>query len=80
MYAALNYVLMNVAHTEARKGNSFYGIAVGLVVMAGAVAGGPISGGAVCALQLCPALTEWPQVVTGCDASLLNVPCSLIRQ
>jgi hypothetical protein len=48
-YAALNYVLMNVAHTEARKGNSFYGMAVAFIVLAGAVAGGPISGGAVCA-------------------------------
>jgi aquaporin Z len=44
--AALALVFMNVATAQATKGNSFYGLAIGFTVAAGAFAGGPISGGA----------------------------------
>ena len=43
---ALVLVVMNVATTPATAGNSFYGLAIGFTVAAGAFAGGPISGGA----------------------------------
>ena len=43
---ALALVVMNVATTPATAGNSFYGLAIGFTVAAGAFAGGPISGGA----------------------------------
>jgi aquaporin Z len=43
---ALALVVLNVATTRATQGNSFYGLAIGFTVTAGAVAGGPISGGA----------------------------------
>jgi aquaporin Z len=43
---ALALVVMNVATAPATKGNSFYGLAIGFTVAAGAFAGGPISGGA----------------------------------
>jgi aquaporin Z len=43
---ALALVVMNVATDPATKGNSFYGLAIGFTVCAGAFAGGPISGGA----------------------------------
>ena len=43
---ALCMVIFNSADTEATKGNSFYGLAIGFTVMAGAFAGGRISGGA----------------------------------
>lgn len=43
---ALVLVVLNVACTSATKGNSYYGVAIGLTVMAGAFVGGPISGGA----------------------------------
>ncbi len=39
-------VVLNTAATDKTKGNDYYGLAIGLTVMAGAFAGGPISGGA----------------------------------
>lgn len=39
-------VIFNVALTKATEGNSFYGIAIGFTIVAGAFVGGPISGGA----------------------------------
>jgi aquaporin Z len=44
--AALVTVILNVAATRATAGNSFYGIAIGFMVAAGAFAVGPISGAA----------------------------------
>jgi aquaporin Z len=44
--AALVVVVLNVAATRATAGNSFYGIAIGSIVAAGAFAVGPISGAA----------------------------------
>ncbi len=43
---ALGYVVLNVATSKDTTGNSFYGLAIGLTVMAGAFAVGSISGGA----------------------------------
>jgi len=43
---ALVLVVLNVAVTPATQGNSFYGLAIGFTVAAGAFAVGPISGGA----------------------------------
>ncbi len=43
---ALVYVVLNVATSKATAGNSFYGLAIGFTVLAGAFAVGPISGGA----------------------------------
>ena len=43
---ALAYVVLNVATAKANSGNSFYGLAIGMTVMAGAFAVGRISGGA----------------------------------
>ena len=43
---ALAWVVLNVATTKATAGNSFYGLAIGMTVMTGAVAVGNISGGA----------------------------------
>lgn len=42
---ALAYVVLNVATAKGTSGNSFYGLAIGFTVMAGAFAVGPISGG-----------------------------------
>jgi aquaporin Z len=42
---ALAYVVLNVATAKGTAGNSFYGLAIGSTVMAGAFAVGPISGG-----------------------------------
>jgi aquaporin Z len=42
---ALVSVVLNVATSKKTLGNNFYGLAIGLTVMAGAFAGGPISGG-----------------------------------
>jgi len=43
---ALAYVVLNAATAKATAGNSFYGLAIGMTVMAGAFAVGAISGGA----------------------------------
>ena len=43
---ALAYVVLNVATAKANSGNSFYGLAIGFTVLAGAFAVGGISGGA----------------------------------
>jgi aquaporin Z len=42
---ALAYVVLNVATAKGTSGNSFYGLAIGFTVLAGAFAVGPISGG-----------------------------------
>jgi aquaporin Z len=42
---ALAYVVLNVATARSTTGNSFYGLAIGATVMAGAFAVGGISGG-----------------------------------
>ncbi len=42
----LVWVILNVAVAKGTAGNSFYGLAIGLVVMGGAATVGPISGGA----------------------------------
>jgi aquaporin Z len=43
---ALVYIVLNVATSRATAGNSFYGLAIGFLVTAGAYAVGPISGAA----------------------------------
>lgn len=43
---ALCYVVLNVATSKKTAGNSYFGFAIGFTVFAGAVAVGPISGGA----------------------------------
>jgi aquaporin Z len=43
---ALGYVVLNVATSKDHPDNSFYGLAIGATVIAGAVAVGGISGGA----------------------------------
>jgi aquaporin Z len=43
---ALALVVLNTATHPKVANNSFYGLAIGFTVMAGAASGGPISGGA----------------------------------
>jgi aquaporin Z len=43
---ALTYVVLNVATSKDHPNNSFYGLAIGFTVLAGAIAVGGISGGA----------------------------------
>jgi aquaporin Z len=43
---ALAYVVLNVATAKETDGNSYFGLAIGFTVLAGAFAVGPISGGA----------------------------------
>ena len=43
---ALVLVILNVATSKATEGNSYYGLAIGFTVLAGAYAVGPVSGGA----------------------------------
>ena len=43
---ALAYVVLNVATAKGTEGNSFYGLAIGFIVVVGAISVGWISGGA----------------------------------
>jgi aquaporin Z len=43
---ALVYVVLNAATSKGTEGNSFYGLAIGFTVVVGAIAVGPVSGGA----------------------------------
>ena len=43
---ALCFLVLNVATAKSHSGNSFYGFAIGIIVLAGACAVGGISGGA----------------------------------
>lgn len=64
---ALSYVVLHVAMTKSTAGNSYYGLAIGTTVTAGAFAVGAISGGAFNpAVGLGPALVE---VVLGRSAT-----------
>lgn len=65
---ALVLVILNVATARATEGNSYYGLAIGFTVLAGAFAAGPISGGAFNpAVALGPILVD---VVAGDGDSL----------
>jgi len=44
---ALGFVVLNVATAEDTENNSFFGLAIGFTVAAGAFAIGPVSGGAI---------------------------------
>src|SRR5262245_396372 len=64
---ALAYVVLNVATAKGTAGNSFYGLAIGFTVLAGAYAVGGISGGAfnpavavgITILRLAPISAIW---------------------
>lgn len=55
---ALVSVVLHVATTQKAAGNSYYGLAIGFTVMAGAIAAGPYSGGA-----FNPAVTLGPMIM-----------------
>lgn len=56
---ALVYVVLNVATAKANASNSYFGLAIGFTVLAGAYAAGPVSGGAFNpAVALGPILVE----------------------
>src|SRR5262249_3539311 len=63
---ALVYVVLNVATAKGTSGNSFYGLAIGFTVMAGAFSVGNISGGAfnpaVAVGISCMGLSSWPNI------------------
>ena len=68
---ALVLVILNVATTRGTAGNSYYGLAIGFTVMAGAFAAGPVSGGAFNpAVALGPILID---VLFGEGASLRDL-------
>ena len=68
---ALASVVLNVATTKINAGNSYFGLAIGFTVLAGALAGGPISGGAFNpAVGLGPCLID---TLVGGNSSLSHV-------
>jgi aquaporin Z len=89
---ALVLVVMNVATAPATAGNSFYGLAIGFTVGAGAFAGGPISGGAFNpAVGLGPALIHaiigrgsithvWLYIVGPCIGAVIAASIFKVQQ
>ena len=71
---ALCLVILNVATAPETEGNSFYGLAIGFTVMAGAFLGGPISGAA-----FNPAVAIGPSVLNAVlsEGSLSSLPIYL---
>ena len=68
---ALVLVIMNVGTASGTAGNGFYGAAIGLVVLGGALVAGPVSGGAFNpAVALGPAAVD---AVVGDGASLAGL-------
>jgi aquaporin Z len=63
---ALCFVVLNVATARKSEGNSYFGLAIGFTVMAGAFAAGPVSGGAFN-----------PAVATGITVMGLSAPASI---
>lgn len=57
---ALATVVLHVATTQKAAGNSYYGLAIGFTVLAGAIAAGPYTGGA-----FNPAVTLGPMIMDG---------------
>ena len=68
---ALVYVILNVATTKSAAGSSYFGLAIGFTVLAGAFAVGDISGGAfnpavaigACIMGLLPWSAIWMYLV-----------------
>ncbi len=68
-------VVLHVAVTEKTKGNSYFGLAIGLALMVGAFAGGPISGGVFNpAVAIGPILLDANQI----NANLTNLIIYLV--
>ena len=67
----LVFVILNVATHPNLKGNSFYGLAIGLTVMAGIFSVGPVSGAVFNpAVSLGPSIID---LVTGEGLSLIHI-------
>src|SRR5579884_2958998 len=76
---ALVYVVLNVATAKGTSGNSFYGLAIGFTVLAGAFSVGGISGGAfnpavavgASILRLTPWSSLWIYLVANFGAAIV---------
>ena len=73
---ALAWVVLNVATASGTDGNSFYGLAIGFTVVAGAFAVGGISGGAfnpaIALGAMVTGLFEWSNIWIDLIADLLG--------
>jgi len=73
---ALAYTVLNVATSKDHPNNSFYGLAIGFIVLAGAAAVGPLSGGAfnpAVGLGICIAgLASWSMIWVYLVATLIG--------
>lgn len=76
---ALCYVVLNVATVRSVAGNSYFGLAIGFTVLAGALAVGPISGGAfnpavvlgLGIMRIVEASSLWPHLLAQAAAALV---------
>ena len=83
---ALVYVVLNVATAKGTSGNSFYGLAIGMTVMAGAFSVGFVSGGAfnpavaigIVTMGLVKASSIWIHIVADFAGAL--VAAALFKQ
>ena len=76
---ALGMVVLNVATSDKVKGNYYYGIAIGLTVMAAAYAGGKISGGVYNpAVAIGPILADATNVGTNLNNLILYIAAPIL--
>ena len=76
---ALGMVVLNVATSDKVKGNYYYGIAIGLTVMAAAYAGGKISGGVYNpAVAIGPILADATNVGTNLNNLILYIAAPML--
>jgi len=79
---ALAYVVLNVATAKGTAGNSFYGLAIGFTVLAGAYAVGPISSAAfnpaVAVGISIMKLVAWPKIWIYFVANLAGGACAAL--
>jgi len=70
----LVHTILRVAVSDKVKGNNYFGIAIGLALLAGAFAGGPISGGAYNpAVGVSPLLLDLANISTHLPTILLYI-------
>lgn len=75
----LAFVVLNVAVTEKTKGNDYYGLAIGLALMVGAFAAGPVSGGVFNpAVAVGPMLFDFEQISTNAVNLLIYIAGPLL--
>jgi aquaporin Z len=75
----LAHVVLNVAATDKTKGNDYFGLAIGMTVLVGAFAAGPISGGVFNpAVAVGPMLVDYGHIGTHLSNLIIYIIAQVI--